>query len=249
MSQINQEQAVVCPICLENISSSKNMVITECGHSFHCSCLMTNISHNGFSCPYCRTKMCENDESDDDDSEDDDDDDDESTETDSVYSEIHEDDMLRGLRLFNNIINGEEHTQEDISEERFYEAYLEMVERNNNDQQENNDEENANEENINDASTIWEDTDDEGHLDDASTVWEDTDDDEEDTNFVNRYQEQCYDGSRFNHPEYLAEEEKEEQEIKESTMLRGYRLFIDLINGDEPNADDINFETYYYASV
>ena len=230
MSQINQEQTVVCPICLENISSSKNMVITECGHSFHCSCLMINVSHNGFSCPYCRTKMCENDESDDDDSEDNEED--ESTETDSVYSEIHEDDMLRGLRLFNNIINGEEHTQEDISEERFYEAYLEMVEQNNNGYQENDDEGNVNE----------------GHLDDASTIWEDTDD-EEDTNFVNRYQEQCYDGSRFNHPEYLAEEEKEEQEIKESTMLRGYRLFINLINGDEPNADDINFETYYYASV
>ncbi len=221
MSQINQEQAIVCPICLENISGSKNMVITECGHSFHCNCLMTNVSHNGFKCPYCRTKMCENDDDDDDDSEEDDD---ESTETDSVYTEIYEDDMLRGLRLFNNIINGEEHAEEDISEERFYAAYLEMVEQNNNGD--------------GDESTIWEDTDDEENGQEG-----------DDTNFVNRYQEQCYNGSRFYNPEYLAEEEKEEEEIKESNMLRGYRLFYNLINDDENDKDDINLETYYYASV
>ncbi len=233
MSQINQEQAIVCPICLENISGSKNMVITECGHSFHCNCLMTNVSHNGFKCPYCRTKMCENDDSDkdDDDDDDSDEDDDESTETDSVYTEIYEDDMLRGLRLFNNIINGEEHAEEDISEERFYAAYLEMVEQNNNGD--------------GDESTVLDDIN-----DDDSTVWEDTDDEvEDDTNFVNRYQEQCYNGSRFYNPEYLAEEEKEEEEIKESNMLRGYRLFYNLINDDENDKDDINLETYYYASV
>jgi hypothetical protein len=230
MSQINQElntiteMAVVCPICLENISGSKNMVITECGHSFHCNCLMTNVSHNGFKCPYCRTKMCENDDSEEEDSE--------STETDSVYTEIYEDDMLRGLRLFNNIINGEEHTEEDISEERFYAAYLEMVEQNNNGD--------------GDESTVLEDIN-----DDDSTVWEDTDDEgyNDNTNFVNRYQEQCYNGSRFYNPEYLAEEEKEEEEIKESNMLRGYRLFYNLINDDENDKDDINLETYYYASV
>lgn len=239
MSQINQESntitemAVVCPICLENISGSKNIVITECGHSFHCNCLMTNVSHNGFKCPYCRTKMCENDDSDEDD-------DDESTETDSVYTEIYEDDMLRGLRLFNNIINGEEHAEEDISEERFYAAYLEMVEQNNNG---DGDESTVLEDINDDDSTVWEDTDDEGNDHEVD------DHEVDDRNFVNRYQEQCYNGSRFYNPEYLAEEEKEEEEIKESNMLRGYRLFVNLINGDEPNIDDINLETYYYASV
>lgn len=214
------EQVVVCPICLDNISGSKNIVITECGHSFHCSCLMTNVSHNGFKCPYCRTKMCENDDSDSDD-------DDESTSTDestdSVYTEIHEDDMLRGLRLFNNIINGEEHTEEDISEERFYEAYLEMVEQNNNGED--------------DESTIWEDTDDEGNDMEA-----------DDTILVNRYREQCYNGSRFHNPEYLDEEE-EENEIIESNMLRGYRLFTNLINGDEHDESDINLESYYNINM
>lgn len=216
------EQVVVCPICLDNISGSKNIVITECGHSFHCNCLMTNVSHNGFKCPYCRTKMCEANESSDDDDESSDDS--ESSETDSVYTEIHEDDMLRGLRLFNNIINGEEHSAEDISEERFYEAYLEMVEQNNNG---DND----------DESTIWEDTDDEGNDYEA-----------DDTILVNRYQEQCYGGSIFHNPEYLDEEE-EENEIIESNMLRGYRLFNNLINGDEHDESDINLESYYNVNM
>jgi hypothetical protein len=46
-----------CPICFETISSEINTVITECGHKFHCKCLMQNAMHNGFGCPYCRTEM------------------------------------------------------------------------------------------------------------------------------------------------------------------------------------------------
>lgn len=46
-----------CPICFETISSEVNTVITECGHRFHCKCLMQNAMHNGFGCPYCRTDM------------------------------------------------------------------------------------------------------------------------------------------------------------------------------------------------
>lgn len=46
-----------CPICFEAISSEINTVITECGHKFHCKCLMQNAMHNGFGCPYCRTNM------------------------------------------------------------------------------------------------------------------------------------------------------------------------------------------------
>ena len=48
-----------CPICMEDVFSGKNCVVTECGHSFHTSCLMTNVAHNGFGCPYCRTEMAE----------------------------------------------------------------------------------------------------------------------------------------------------------------------------------------------
>lgn len=41
------------------LPNSKNFTNTECGHCFHTSCLMTNVVHNGFGCPYCREKMVE----------------------------------------------------------------------------------------------------------------------------------------------------------------------------------------------
>ena len=55
-----------CPICMDTIEGFNNRVVTECGHVFHCSCLMQNITHNGFGCPYCRTKMADEVEDEDD---------------------------------------------------------------------------------------------------------------------------------------------------------------------------------------
>ena len=46
-----------CPICLDAIIGSNNKTITDCGHKFHTSCLMQNVSLNGFGCPYCRDKL------------------------------------------------------------------------------------------------------------------------------------------------------------------------------------------------
>ena len=96
-----------CPICMDSIETTRNCVTTECGHCFHTNCLMTSVAHNGFGCPYCRTKMAE--EVADEDSEYDDDEE-------EIY-EQYDDYVLRGLRLFNNNINGEEHDQEDLDEE------------------------------------------------------------------------------------------------------------------------------------
>ena len=48
-----------CPICFENIEIAVNRVTTECGHIFHCSCLLQNAAHNGFGCPYCRKELAE----------------------------------------------------------------------------------------------------------------------------------------------------------------------------------------------
>jgi hypothetical protein len=58
---ITKEENVVidCPICMDTIEGEKNKVITECGHCFHTSCLMKNVAHNGFGCPYCRDVMAE----------------------------------------------------------------------------------------------------------------------------------------------------------------------------------------------
>ena len=61
--EINTKMTDECPICMDAIDPNKNRVTTECGHTFHCSCLMTNVSHNGFACPYCRTAMAEEVES------------------------------------------------------------------------------------------------------------------------------------------------------------------------------------------
>ena len=95
-----------CPICMEPIEMTKNCLTTECGHCFHTSCLMTSVAHNGFGCPYCRTKMAE--EVVDEDSEYDDEE--------EIY-EQYDDYVLRGLRFFNNNLNGEEHDQEDLDDE------------------------------------------------------------------------------------------------------------------------------------
>ena len=46
-----------CPICFDEIQGATNIVVTDCGHSFHCNCLMMNASCNGFSCPCCRNIM------------------------------------------------------------------------------------------------------------------------------------------------------------------------------------------------
>lgn len=48
-----------CPICMEmvEISPPVNCLVTECGHTFHTSCFLNNVLHNGFGCPYCRRML------------------------------------------------------------------------------------------------------------------------------------------------------------------------------------------------
>jgi hypothetical protein len=86
---------------MDIIESNKNCITTECGHCFHANCLMKNVAHNGFDCPYCRTSMAQ--EVEDKYSVDSDD---------SDYSdwERHEDEenALTSFRMFNQRINGEE---------------------------------------------------------------------------------------------------------------------------------------------
>ena len=98
--------ALECPICMDTIEGLCNRVVTECGHAFHCSCLMQNAAHNGFGCPYCRTKMAEEPE------EEDDEEDEESIEEDTVF----ESDALTSFRMFHQRINGEE-VEEDEADE------------------------------------------------------------------------------------------------------------------------------------
>jgi hypothetical protein len=90
---------------MDDINVSLNCVTTECGHCFHSSCLMRNVAHNGFGCPYCRAVMAETPKSE----EEEDDDWDE--------EEVFDDYALRGFRLFFNNVNGIQQEEEDIIEE------------------------------------------------------------------------------------------------------------------------------------
>jgi len=105
MSACNQVNTQECPICMDTIEGLCNRVVTECGHAFHCSCLMQNAAHNGFGCPYCRSKMA-------DEPEEDDEEDDESIEEATVFEE----DALTSFRMFHQQINGEEVEEEEAEE-------------------------------------------------------------------------------------------------------------------------------------
>ena len=99
---------VECPICMDDVQQTVNCVTTECGHCFHASCLMRNVAHNGFGCPYCRSVMAEVPE---------DDEDSEWSEVTDEEEGMFDDFALRGFRFFMNNLEGEEHDNEDIQEE------------------------------------------------------------------------------------------------------------------------------------
>ena len=107
MSAYNQVNAQECPICMDTIEGLCNRVVTECGHAFHCSCLMQNAAHNGFGCPYCRSKICDEPE------EEYNGEDDEFIEDATVFEE----DALTSFRMFYQQINGEEVEEEDEFQE------------------------------------------------------------------------------------------------------------------------------------
>ncbi len=98
-----------CPICMDVLSGTKNIVTTECGHCFHTNCLMTSVAHNGFGCPYCRTQMAAAPA----DEEDSDDDDDSAWSSYDEDEELYGDHALRGARWLFQRANGEEVDEEE----------------------------------------------------------------------------------------------------------------------------------------
>ena len=82
-----------CPICFEVMKNDSNNIKTECGHEFHSNCFLTNVSHNGFSCPCCRKELaripcsCEMFDSEDDDESECSEDDDESECSEEIFAE------------------------------------------------------------------------------------------------------------------------------------------------------------------
>jgi hypothetical protein len=102
-----------CPICMDEIKGKVNIVTTECGHCFHTNCLMACVAHNGFGCPFCRTKMAVEPE-----------DEKESVwedERDEEEEEEHEDHALRGFRFFFERVTGVQVTlTEDVEDEEIH---------------------------------------------------------------------------------------------------------------------------------
>ena len=107
----NEQNVVECPICYDEIDVLKNCVTTECGHQFHCSCLMKNSATNGFSCPMCRSVMAEELDSESDES----DESEESLEDDDL--EEIEDNALTSFRMFHQQLAGEEVEEEPLQED------------------------------------------------------------------------------------------------------------------------------------
>jgi hypothetical protein len=104
-----EEEDNSCPICMDDIDINKNCIVTECGHKFHCSCLMKNAAINGFGCPLCRTKMAEQQQEDDDSDE-------YTSEYDEDEEEMFDDDALTSFRMFQQQIEGEEVEEEPEQE-------------------------------------------------------------------------------------------------------------------------------------
>ena len=106
-----------CSICLENIDGVSNKVVTDCGHTFHCKCLMTNVSFNGFGCPFCRNVMAEekNDDDEEEDSEEDDSDDEEYDDDDDDDDEDDEENIKMPESSFvTKILQEQGYTMEDL---------------------------------------------------------------------------------------------------------------------------------------
>ena len=109
MSFSNQEN-MECPICYDEIDIKKNCITTECGHTFHCKCLLQNAATNGFSCPMCRATMAEEPELSDDE------DDYEEYSDDEDDEEAYDDNALTSFRMFHQQISGED-VEEELEEE------------------------------------------------------------------------------------------------------------------------------------
>jgi hypothetical protein len=105
---MNAEQVIAteCPICLETIDGLCNRVVTDCGHAFHCACLMQNAVYNGFGCPYCRSTLATSPKEEEEEFDDDDDE--------SFDSSIFEEDALTSFRMFHQQLEGEDVEEEPV---------------------------------------------------------------------------------------------------------------------------------------
>ena len=108
MSSENVDK-IECPICYEDVDVRKNCITTECGHTFHCKCLLQNAATNGFACPMCRSTMATEPEL-----SDDEDDYEEYSDDEDEDEEDYDDNALTSFRMFHQQLAGEEVEEEQI---------------------------------------------------------------------------------------------------------------------------------------
>lgn len=116
-----EKEIIECPICYDEIDPLKNCVTTECGHQFHCKCLMQNSATNGFSCPMCRSIMAEELEDSDSEGE---------YEEEDGYEEAGEidDNALTSFRMFHQQLAGDEVEEDPLEEDEVEEEEVEETE-------------------------------------------------------------------------------------------------------------------------
>ena len=110
---MSSEQIIECPICYEEIDLEKNCITTECGHRFHCKCLLQNAATNGFACPMCRSTMATEPEL----SDDEDEYEEYSDSEDEDEDEDYDDNALTSFRMFHQQLEGEDVEEEQPVEE------------------------------------------------------------------------------------------------------------------------------------
>ena len=107
---MSSQQNIECPICYDDIDVKKNCITTECGHIFHCKCLLQNAATNGFACPMCRSTMAEEPELSDDEDDYEEYSDDEDEEGEAL--EPFDFNALTSFRMFHQQLAGEEVEEE-----------------------------------------------------------------------------------------------------------------------------------------
>jgi len=56
------DKSEVCPLCLVDFLSDKNIVVPDCGHSMHIGCFCSLISYNLRDCSVCKKSIGNNSE-------------------------------------------------------------------------------------------------------------------------------------------------------------------------------------------
>jgi hypothetical protein len=107
---MSSQQNIECPICYDDIDVKKNCITTECGHIFHCKCLLQNAATNGFACPMCRSTMATEPELSDDEDDYEEYSDDEDEEGEAL--EPFDFNALTSFRMFHQQLAGEEVEEE-----------------------------------------------------------------------------------------------------------------------------------------